>query len=246
MISRNTNIRAAMRSRQRGFLLNPYRFGSAEPEDPYWANVVSFMPLNQDPGTAVVDKTGRVWTGGDGLSFGTAPDGKKALAVDQFANEDSYLFTAASDGFNLGSTWTIEAYVWIAAAEPAVVMALLASANATWTPPAAIFGIEQDLVRYVQYGPPVINSAQPVLRGAWVHVAASMDMGRLRIFLRGLLSRDAGPYTQQSARFDNAGTYFLNTALVSNFYKFKGYMRFFRVTKGICRYVSDFTPPALT
>lgn len=39
MIDRSTNIQAALRSRQRGFLLNPFRFAPSGSADPYWSQV---------------------------------------------------------------------------------------------------------------------------------------------------------------------------------------------------------------
>lgn len=39
MIARGTDIRGALRSRQRGFLLNPYRFGLGSGSDPYFSSV---------------------------------------------------------------------------------------------------------------------------------------------------------------------------------------------------------------
>lgn len=56
MICRSTNIRAALRSRQRGFLLNPYRFGVT---DPSFASVVLGLALDGSNGsTTFTDYSG--------------------------------------------------------------------------------------------------------------------------------------------------------------------------------------------
>ena len=59
MIDRSTNIQAALRSRQRGFLLNPFRFGGGGGGggvDPHFANVSLLMHMDgTDGGTTFVD-----------------------------------------------------------------------------------------------------------------------------------------------------------------------------------------------
>ena len=59
MISRSTDIKAALRSRQRGFLLNPFRFGGGGGGggvDPHFANVSLLMHMDgTDGGTTFVD-----------------------------------------------------------------------------------------------------------------------------------------------------------------------------------------------
>lgn len=58
MIDRSTNIQAALRSRQRGFLLNPFRFGGGGGGggDPHFANVSLLMHMDgSDGGTTFVD-----------------------------------------------------------------------------------------------------------------------------------------------------------------------------------------------
>lgn len=60
MIDRSTNIRAALRSRQRGFLLNPYRFGGGgggDGSDPHWSNVVALLHFD----AGYNDQTGKTW-----------------------------------------------------------------------------------------------------------------------------------------------------------------------------------------
>ena len=53
MILRSTNVRAALRRRQRGFLLNPYRFGGPS-GDPHWAHVVMLLRGEGTDGSGIV------------------------------------------------------------------------------------------------------------------------------------------------------------------------------------------------
>jgi hypothetical protein len=61
MLSRSTDIRSALRSRQRGFLLNPYRFGSPPPTSPTLPNLVGWYKL----GTDITEVAGVVSQWGD-------------------------------------------------------------------------------------------------------------------------------------------------------------------------------------
>lgn len=56
MIERSTNIQSALRSRQRGFLLNPFRFGGGTPPggDPHWANVVMLLHCDGANGSTTI------------------------------------------------------------------------------------------------------------------------------------------------------------------------------------------------
>ena len=71
MIDRSTNIKAALRSRQRGFLLNPYRFGSSSPPLP--GSVVYLNHFDgTDGSTSLSDVTGKSYTlTGTGISLKT-------------------------------------------------------------------------------------------------------------------------------------------------------------------------------
>lgn len=63
----------ALRHRQRGFLLNPYRFGGGGSGDPNWGSVAALMPFDDSNGsTSFVDLKGHTVTGYDGAQISTA------------------------------------------------------------------------------------------------------------------------------------------------------------------------------
>ena len=77
MIDRSTNIQAALRSRQRGFLLNPFRFGGGTPPggDPHWANVVMLLHCDgADGSTTITDSStsGKTVSANGGASLSTS------------------------------------------------------------------------------------------------------------------------------------------------------------------------------
>lgn len=74
MIDRSTNVRRALRQRQRGFILNPFRFGSAPPAALAWdpANTASSITLSNSDLTA----TGNANSGGIAKSLSSKSAGK--------------------------------------------------------------------------------------------------------------------------------------------------------------------------
>lgn len=69
MISRRTDIKAALKSRQRGFFLNPYRFGAPSGEPLKASALLHFDGANGS--TSIADETGKLWTAQDGAALST-------------------------------------------------------------------------------------------------------------------------------------------------------------------------------
>lgn len=107
MIERSINIRSALRSRQRGFLLNPYRFGNAG------GKVAALFHFDGPNGsTAIIDETGRSWTRNGSAQISTAQSvfGGASLLL----NGSSFLTTPASPLLNMrDGAFCIEARVRI-------------------------------------------------------------------------------------------------------------------------------------
>lgn len=56
-ILRSTDIKSALKARQKGFILNPFRFASGAASDPYWANVVLLMHMDGPGATDFIDSS---------------------------------------------------------------------------------------------------------------------------------------------------------------------------------------------
>ena len=92
----------------------------------------------------------------------------------------------------------------------------------------------------------VFQANSPIPTNQWVHVAFTRSGGVLRAFLNG---------QQIDSSYPNNFTYFNSTAPVSvgsfgnyasngyGYLNFNGYIDDLRVTKGVARYTSNFTPP---
>jgi hypothetical protein len=125
MILRSTDVRGALKSRQRGFLLNPYRFGAASPFPT--AQLHSYWPFEEGSGTTTEDIIGSadgslgsgLWStdeklGTYALDFSGSTSGTVLVPVSQNMNTDAMTFGAwvkrtgtADNRIALG--WTVSA-----------------------------------------------------------------------------------------------------------------------------------------
>lgn len=105
-IVRSTDVRAALRSRQRGFLLNPYRFGSSGESNPHLDKLKALLHFEGlDGATTTVDSSpvGRTVTLANSAQL---DDAQKQFGTTSclFANaSQSYLSMAASADFDVGT-----------------------------------------------------------------------------------------------------------------------------------------------
>ena len=144
MIHRGTDIKAALRSRQRGFLLNPYRFGSS-PAIP--SDVVLYVRGNgADGSTTIIDSSTHARTltayGGVEISTDQSLWGGSSVRVTGAAG-DRFAAAASSD-FDFGSgDMTIAAWVWIDANSPpdSVDGARGAAIGSTWLNGTSLAGL---------------------------------------------------------------------------------------------------------
>ncbi|MGQ3180207.1 MAG: hypothetical protein ACT6SC_21675, partial [Blastomonas fulva] len=123
--------------KQRGFLLNPFRFGLPG-GDPYFGNVVSLLHFNGTSGsTTFTDQKGRAWTGFGNAQITTAGSvfGGGALALD--GNGD-WIETATSTDFVFAGDFTIECWLRLAA-QTTNYMSLLGGGTTSFSAPCNCF-----------------------------------------------------------------------------------------------------------
>ena len=90
----------------------------------------------------------------------------------------------------------------------------------------------------------VASAASQISNNTWYHVALTGDGGTIRIFIDGVLKDTATnvpsyyPYAGMDMHIGDR----MSGANSGN-YPFGGYMQDFRITKGLARYTSAFTPP---
>jgi hypothetical protein len=115
VILRSTNIRAALRSRQRGFVLDPYRFsaGGGGGGDPHFANVELLLRgIGSNGSTTFTDESSNGYT--------VTPSGDAQISTAQGLGESSsmlfdgsgdYVTATVTGGLGGHADWTVEWFV---------------------------------------------------------------------------------------------------------------------------------------
>jgi len=98
------------------------------------------------------------------------------------------------------------------------------------------FYIFNNNLRFYQQGTR-LQIADALSVNTWFHVAVTRNGGTLRIFLDGVSSSTANLTYNFNSDDGSIGSN------PSNFERFSGYIDDLRLTKGIARYTSNFTPP---
>ena len=213
----------------------PSSYGNAQDSafDPYFPQVSSLLNFDGN----LTDATGKVWTAYSGAAAdGAAKFGAGSLSL----SGTKVIETPNNAGFSFGNgDFTIEGWFYPTAMGSAPLILDTRSANAAQ---AYVFGFS-DSARRVQFydGNGSRQSTNAVPLNQWSHVAVSRSSDVLRIFINGAQEyQGASPYG-----LDSAGT----AAIGNKFYggnpeyAYSGLIDSFRVTKGIGRYKTAFTPP---
>lgn len=90
-----------------------------------------------------------------------------------------------------------------------------------------------------QYGPSSVGVATA---NQWTHIALSRQGSNLRSFVDGALVNDTAV---GSLALNTLATPVLQTGRAQGLYPFAGHIDDMRITKGVARYISSFTPPAV-
>lgn len=242
--------RLAMPSRQRGFFTLPGGMGANKPSggggDPHWANVVLLLHFDGTNGSTTIT---------DNSSSGKTPDlvaGNTQISTAQSKfGGSSVIFDGAGDyvryashadfGFGAGD-YTVEGFIYQADAN--IDRCLFETRTAV----NVGIGIYSGVNAANQQNRLIVSSNSATLAGAsttaitpftWTHWAVTRSSGTLFGFLNGVQV-----WTVADARtYASASTCFIGSNYVPGQYQ-NGYVDELRVTKGVARYTSGFTPPS--
>lgn len=248
MISRSTDIRSALRSRQRGFLLNPFRFGGGGGSlDPYWSSVAALLHMNgTNASTTFTDSSSNAYT--------FTPNGNAQISTAQsmfggasglFDGTGDFLTQSTAASWHLaGGDFTIEAWV-----RPTLDLTRQRMIAATRADNPGTNGWELGVnatnklffFSYLNNATPyVLTSTGNVTVNTWSHVAVARVGTAARLFINGVVD---GSGTSSSSIGQGSGIYIGrwagNTAR-----DWQGYLDDLRITIGAGRYTANFTPPA--
>lgn len=242
----------AFRSRQRGFLLNPARFasGGGGPTDPNFSNVSLLLHFDGSDGSTLFTDNSPSPKSPSSVNGEVQIDtaqSKFGGASCLFDGSGDWLQYAADSAFDFGSgDFTIE--FWVRPASTGVQRAVLDYGTTTASSDA-----QQCFTIFVQstnnmYTRLTVGSGgvgfvgtETLTAGQFNHVAFVRDGSTLRQFVNGAAAGTAavsGVVNVPGGRVLKIGKY-----LDSSTVYYAGWIDDLRITKGVARYVSAFTPP---
>lgn len=244
MIDRSTNIQGALRSRQRGFLLNPFRFGGGG-GDPYFSNVKLLLHMDGANGsTTFTDSSGTPKTvtrfGDTQISTAQSKFGGASCLFD---GSGDYLTVPAGADFAFG-TGDFTAEMWFNPSSVTVYHALFYTGQYETNQLSLRVtdgGKMQSFIGNATNGYGIQTGTTALVAGAWHHIAICSASGLIKVFLNGVQETSA---TNTQAIDSNTAVYIGTQNVSGSMGLFPtGYIDEMRVTKGIARYTANFTPP---
>lgn len=239
-------------SRQRGFLLNPYRFGGAEPSaDPNYANVSLLLHCDGvDASTSFPDSgpAGRTVTAAGGAVV-SAAQARFGGASGFFPGAGSVLQVPSASAFDLGSTYTVEFFIRptsLSVNFGVLHRGFYTTDNLSWNGLAFSIRWLGNFARFYFYGTAysteqVVDVSDAFAVGVWRHVAMVRNGATGYVYIDGVLRGSiSGLNTPApSSRPLKVGVWDYS----ANAEYFPGYLDEIRITKGVARYMANFTPP---
>ncbi len=234
------------REKQRGFIINPYAY--PPPGDPYWANVVLLCHMDQaNIAPTVLDsstynRTINTGTGGGPghITTSIAKFGTASYAFATSASGTGASYTGTPAGFAIGTgDFTIEAQLYLAsvtATFPCIFQINGAAAGRFYF--AKYSGTNQLYVQAPSNTTGDIGPGTATLTTGWNHVAWTRASGTSKFWCNG-----AQTYSVADANNYQGGTTGFGFGNMFGAYG-ADYLDELRVTVGIARYTTTFTPPA--
>jgi hypothetical protein len=198
--------------------------------------------------TVVGDITGKVMTAAGNAQISTVQS-KFGGASLLFDGTGDWISTPAHADLNLTSgDFTIELWIYKTVAAQAFVLNKDGQSGAYYPQWWVSIGASNVLTAALGTGtssPTVttINSAAPINLNQWYHIAFTRSGTTLRLFIDGALSNSA---TQAVTMTDGGRPLYIGYEPGTTPLYYTGYLDDIRITKGVARYTSTFTPPTRT
>lgn len=246
MIDRSTNINAALRSRQRGFLLNPFRFIE---KDPYYSNVSLLLHCDGPNGsTTFTDSSSSTKTatryGGAIISTAQSKFGGASLFCDGAGDQITFANTSSLQ-FGSGD-FTLEFWIRTNKASqpngfPRVFAKGLYQAAGAWNLTYIKSSGELVFDFYTSGATALGISCGTITDDTWSHVAICRSGTEVKTFLDGVTQASGTNSTNLNAT-DVLSV--CGTSNISGSGTTYAYIDDVRITKGVARYSANFTPPS--
>jgi|TARA_R110000744_G_scaffold96058_7_gene185539 hypothetical protein len=219
-----------------------YSSGFSVPTAPHTADANTVFLLNPNP--SIIDKAqgSNITLVGDASGSNTQQlFSTSTIAFDGVG--DYLVASSSSTAYGYGTLdFTIEFWVYFnSTGITQTVVSSLTSASST-NPHLYLLGTDSTLRYYTASGERISSSA--LSSGTWYHVALSRASGSTKLFIDG--TQSGSTYTDSNNYGSPApfvfGTHYNAGSLVTT-NPLSGYVQDVRVTKGLARYTSNFTPP---
>lgn len=198
--------------------------------DPYWANVVSLLHFDgANNGTTFTDEAGLLaWTAAGGATTTTAA-AKYGAGGGQFHPNGARITSSAGIPGGMPGDFTIEAWVYPTD--------MVVGAIARWATSNRAIYLNTGATVAWYTGTTMNNLTGALSTNTWHHIAVVRQSGSIKVYVDG--ASTGATYidsTDLSTAFTVGGDAFNQES--------KANLDEFRVTKGIARYTSNFSPPS--
>lgn len=204
--------------------------------DPYWGNVSLLLPFDgADGSTTFIDQKGNTLTRDGAVQISTAQS--------RFGGSSAYfnggvLYTGDSSSFGVSNgDFTVEGFV-SGNVPSSQFWCLFDNRSAGKEGFSLNLGGNLHTLCYANNSAVIAVSNIEVPRFKMAHVAVSRQNGTVRLFINGKL---CGSVSDTRTMASTAAAYIGRAA--GGYQGSTGYMDMWRMTKGVARYVADFTPP---
>ena len=223
--------------RDTGVLLGRARSSGGD-GDQHFENVVLLLHMDGvNGGGTFVDSSFSQKTvtaaGNAAISTAKSKWGGASLLLD---GSGDYLSTQGHDDFVFGTgDFTVELWVNTTTTAEKVLVDQYDGSN-SWQ-----FSMKNGKLQWYSGGVYALVGSIPVNTGAWHHVAATRSAGTLRLFVNGTLDGTVALGTNYTTKVALGIGAQVTTRNAS--YDLPGNIDDLRITKGVCRYTANFTPP---
>lgn len=206
--------------------------------DIYWVDVVSLLHFDGTNGsTTFTDSKGlTTWTGYSSAALSTAQ--YKFAPSSLLAAGGPYIAANTPSAVALaGGDFTIECFIYL------TTIGTIATIYASWNS-ASVLGIRvlvnsDNSIQFGTDGGSIQSAASVISANTWYYVAAVLSGSTATVYLNGtsIVSGSIGTVLTDTYATE------IGRNLANTGWFFQGYIDELRVTKGIARYTSNFTPP---
>jgi hypothetical protein len=221
----------------------------AAASDPYWANVVALLHLDGINGSTVVtdevDNTPWTVNGDAHISNAATLFGGNCLALD---GTGDYLSTLYAEKYDIPGDFTIEAFVnpsSVAAGSYYSVCSKRSISTNGWSFETGSNDAAGKIRFRGNFGGTwsdfwAQSTADAIAASQFTHIAVTRSGNTLRTFANGLM---VGSSIVSGGLLNSLDNLRVGSSKNGGENFFSGFLRELRITKGVARYIADFTPP---